>query len=104
MAMKTKTSSMVMMVMLTTNSDMLGNPVEGLRQWGLSERALVFVFEVFFDRLHVSHRIGIDLGQKCVEFPLAHVGAAHELGPAHRLIGVLRYPQSQLPKTDFVGV
>lgn len=104
MAMKTKTSSMVMMVMLTTNSDMLGNPIEGLRHGGLGERALVFVFEVFFDRLHVSHRIGIDLGQKCVEFPLAHVGAAHELGPAHRLIGVLRYPQRQLPKTGFVGV
>ena len=34
MAMKTKTSSMVMMVMLTTNSDMLGNPIGGLRNGG----------------------------------------------------------------------
>ena len=64
MAMKTKTSSMVMMVMLTTNSDMLGNPVLRPR-WRCVAIELVVMFglEVFFDRLHVSHRVGIDFSQ-----------------------------------------
>ncbi len=43
MAMKTKINSIVMTVMLTTNSDMLGNPVGG---FGLGRRVgeVVLVF------------------------------------------------------------
>ena len=102
--MKTKINKSVMMVMLTTNSDMLGNPVLRPRwRCGVGELVVMFSLEVFFDRLHISHWIGIDFSQQRIELPLIHLGALHELCPSDGLIGVFRNPKRQSPKAGFVG-